>query len=102
MVKRRGILTQKQISGLIKKNKFELEQLEKVSKIQKKFQTGFVTGKSRSTIKRRFEKNVNITPEAKKKLKIFKIKDPKGKGNLFVPAIPKGIKIQTKKRTKIL
>ncbi len=102
---RKGILSEEDIQKKIKKGELLLKGLRKIEKLQKKFQVGKPTGVSRSTIKRRILGSRNLTEEAKREIKIFSLGKQRsirglGEKELFVGAIPKGIKILKKRRTR--
>lgn len=100
---RKGFITKKFISEEIIKKQLELKGLQRVSKLQKKFNLSTPMRGTRTSIKKRIQQSPNITAEAKKKFKIFEIKglpSQRGKGGVLIPAIPKGIKIRTNKRTR--
>lgn len=91
-------ITKKQISDKISKTKVELKGLERLQKLEKKFQLGVPSSKNRRKILASALRSKDVNPEAIKKLKVFKIMNPKKPGkSLFIPGVPKGIPIRRKK-----
>ena len=90
----KGILTKSEIAKRIKKSKSELESLQRISKLQKKFQLAKPRGRTtRTRLRKRIELSKAILPKDKKKVKIFEFKGPMGR-KIFVAGIPKGVKIK--------
>jgi len=101
VIKRKNpFLTKRQLSNEIAKRKEAVRNLERLEKLHKNFKLGkpSTTRLTRSQVSNRMKSSKNISAEASKRIKIFKIKNPSGRGNLFIPAIPKGTKLRPRKR----
>lgn len=102
---RRGFISEEDVLKELAKKRLELKELQRLSKLQKKFEFSTPMRGTRASIKKRIQRSPNLTAEAKKKAKIFEFKGlprRRGRGGILVPAVPKGVKIQKRKRKSIL